>query len=138
MYAAAPRADVGGGALAGALMALFAFITAPSVDNFDFNIIFGALGVILPFAAGYMPKHWKSIYMALVGLVALIITALFELLLTGTLTEATKSLGLTMLTTVLVGYLTRPVHPEAPVTEVEAEPQHYVEGQPLRRRRNAR
>lgn len=119
MYAAAPRADVGGGGLAGALMALLTFMLAPSIDNFDFNVIFGALGVVLPFVAGYMPRKYKSIYMALVGIVALVITALFEFLLTGTLTEATKSLGITTLTTVLVAYLTRPVHPEVPVTEAD-------------------
>jgi peptidoglycan/LPS O-acetylase OafA/YrhL len=130
MYAAAPRADVGGGALAGALMALIAFMMAPSVDNFDFNVIFGALGVILPFFAGYMPRHWKSIYMSLVGIIALAIVALIEFLLTGTLAEATKSMAPPLLTAMLVSYLAKPRHPEEDLPHEQLAPAT----QPKRRR----
>jgi peptidoglycan/LPS O-acetylase OafA/YrhL len=136
MYNAAPRADVGGAGLAGALMALIAFMMAPSIDNFDFNLIFGALGVVLPFLAGYMPKKWKTIYMSLVGIIALGIVALIEFLLTGTLAEATKSMAPPLLTALLVGYLKDPVWPDPP-----DQPKHYVEGeevQSVRRRRDAR
>jgi peptidoglycan/LPS O-acetylase OafA/YrhL len=121
MYAAAPRADVGGGALAGALMALIAFMMAPSVDNFDFNEIF---------FAGYMPRHWKSIYMSLVGIIALAIVALIEFLLTGTLAEATKSMAPPLLTAMLVSYLAKPRHPEEDLPHEQLAPAT----QPKRRR----
>jgi peptidoglycan/LPS O-acetylase OafA/YrhL len=134
MYNAAPRSDVGGAGLAGALMALLTFMLAPSIDNFDFNVIFGAVGVILPFFAGYMSKKWKSIYMSLISIVALVIVAGIEFLLTGTLAEATKSMAPPLLTALLVGYLKDPVWPDPP-----EQPTHVVEGeevrQSMRRRR---
>lgn len=114
MYNAAPRSDVGGGGLAGALMVIFALVMNPTVENFDFNLIFGAFGVALPFLAGYMPRKWKTIYMSLVGVLAVVLTAVFEFLILGSISEGTKSIGLTALTTVLVAYLKDPVWPDPP------------------------
>jgi peptidoglycan/LPS O-acetylase OafA/YrhL len=120
MYNAAPRADVGGAGLAGAFIALITFMLAPSLDNFDFNVIFGAVGVILPFLAGYMPKKWKTIYMSLISIIALAIVAGIEFLLTGTLAEATKSMAPPLLAALLVGYVKDPVWPDPPAEPVEA------------------
>lgn len=120
MYNAAPRADVGGAGLAGALMALFTFMLAPSIDNFDFNVLFAAVGVVLPFVAGYMPREWKTIYMSLVSLIALAIVAGIEFLLTGTLAEATQSMAPPILAALLVGYLKDPVWTDPPAGAPES------------------
>lgn len=129
MYNAAPRADIGGAGLAGALMALFTFMLAPSIDNFDFNVLFAAVGVVLPFLAGYMPRKWKTIYMSLVSLIALAVVAGIEFLLTGTLAEATKSMAPPLLAALLVGYLKDPVWPDPPTSADESV------RSPMRRRR---
>lgn len=119
MYNVAPRADVGGGALAGALMALFTFMLAPSIDNYNFNVLFGAVGVVLPFLAGYMPRKWKTIYMSFVGVLALAIVALIEFALTGTLAAATKSMAPPLLVVLVVSYLKDPVWPDPPAGDPE-------------------
>ena len=97
-----------GGALAGALATVLSLILAPG--DFQFSVVFGAVGVILPFLAGYMPRHLESVYMAAVGLLAVAITGTLEFLLTGAIAESTRSLALS----VLVAYLARPVGPEDP------------------------
>lgn len=112
----APRADVGGAALSGAFVLLLGlFIVPPEI--FDANAVFGAIGIILPFAAGWIPRKYKSVWMLAVSLIAVVLTALLEFLFTGEISEATKTLTITITASTLSGYVIRPTDPDDPVLE---------------------
>lgn len=73
-----PRADVGGGGLAGiSLAALGSLLAASGVV--DFTGLIALVASILVFFGGYIPLRYKSLYTALTALLATVIAYLLAL-----------------------------------------------------------
>lgn len=109
-----PRADVGGGGLAGALMVVF-LLVLDRTRAFDFNVLVAALTVIFVFSAGYLPGRLKSLLMAVAAFLAVLVAAAVGSLFFGQAADAfLVSAALSGLITALVAYVGPPRDPEEP------------------------
>lgn len=106
-----PRADVGGGGLAGALSVLFMLALNPA--SFNFQATEAAIAVALTFAAPYVVRRFKSFVAVVAAPVATLLTSVLAYALFAQPLDSTLvSTALSTVVVALVTYLGRPVAPD--------------------------